>query len=150
MTRDESLDVVAMLVSHWPGNHWTEGSMDAYARAIEPLDADIAMRAVLRAVQELEFYPRVSVLREFVRIEKRLSEPEPIGRMLNNIPSQIMPAWVRGYVVARVRYQDLDAWPEQGDLIDAPLMPEENRVKYMTEGANIPIDALFTAIGLRE
>ena len=39
MTRDDSLTIVQMLVNSYPGNHWHEGSIDAYARAIEPLDA---------------------------------------------------------------------------------------------------------------
>ena len=65
MTRDEALDVVSMISSHWPGNQWSTASLDAYARAIEGWDPDLTMRAVTRAVQEMEFYPKVAVLKDF-------------------------------------------------------------------------------------
>lgn len=148
MKPEEALDIVAMITAHWPSNNWSVASVEAYARAIEPLDADVTTRAVLRAVQELEFYPKVSVLREFVRIEKRLSEPEgPIERMLNDTPSQMMPAWVRGYVVSRVRHRDFRVWPEQAAHLDGEPMPAEQCAVYMDEGADVPISMLFSAIG---
>jgi hypothetical protein len=146
--REEAIDIVAMIAANWPSNNWSVASMEAYSRAIEPLDADITTRAVIRAVNELEFYPKVSVLREFVRIEKRMSEPEPpIERSLNAAPSSRMPPWVRGYIISRVRYRDFRPWAEQdthGMLSD--LMPADARDRYMAEGADLSISALFSAV----
>lgn len=149
MKRDEALDIVAMIVAHWPGNVWSMASMEAYTNAIEPLDADLTTRAVLRAVNELEFYPKVSVLREFVRIEKRLSEPDgPIERALAETPSKLMPAWVRGWTVSRVRHRDFRVWPEQRPFLDGEPMPSDVCNQYMSESADLPIQQLFeTMIG---
>ena len=145
MTRDEALDIVAMVSSHWPGSQWTTQTLDAYARAIEWMDPEVAMAAVLRAVQECEFYPKVAVLREFYGAEKRRSEStSKIRQQLDSLPSQIMPAWVAGYVVARVRHGDRRVWPEQinQDLEEA-LMPKEAQDAYIAEAEGLPIDRLF-------
>lgn len=149
MKRNEALDIVAMICAHWPSNTWSVASMEAYANAIESLDAEITMRAVTLAVKECEFYPKVSVLREFYRMEKRLAEPDgPIERMLNDTPSQIVPRWVPGWIVSRVRHQDFRVWPEQRGLIEGEPMPSDVCNTYMTEGADLPIEALFkTMIG---
>lgn len=149
MKRDEALDIVAMLSAHWPGSHWSVASMEAYTNGIQNWDAEITMKAVTRAVQECDHYPRVSILREFYRMEKRLSEPDgPIERMLNDTPSQLIPAWVYGYVVSRVRYGDMRVWPEQKGLVEGEPMPSDVCNAYMTEGADLPIEALFkTMIG---
>jgi len=145
VTRDDSLTIVGMICAHWPGKQWTTESIAAYARAIEPLDAETTTRAVLRAVQELEHYPKVATLREFVRIEKRLSEPDPIRSQLDNTPMKIMPPWVRGWALSRVKYNDFRVWPEQDHSSDDP-MPLEEREQYMKEGLEIPTSALFKAI----
>jgi hypothetical protein len=151
LTRDEALDVVSMISSHWPGNQWSAQSLDAYARAIEGWDADLTMKAVTRAVQEMEFYPRVSVLKDFYGIEKRNSETTSIQKQLDNIPSQIMPPWVRGYVVSRVRHKDMRIWPEQiNQDLDEALMPKDAQEAYIAEAEGLPIDALFRQITLGE
>ena len=149
MKHEEAIDVVGMIAAHWPGNVWSVASMEAYSNGIQGWDADATMKAVSRAVQECDFYPKVSVLREFYRIEKRLAEPEsPIQRMLNDTPSQLMPAWVRGYVVSRVRYKDMRVWPEQKHLVDGEPMPSDVCNAYMSEGADLPVEQLFqTMIG---
>lgn len=149
MKRDEALDIVGMLMANWPGSHWSHASAEAYTNAIEPLDADITTRAVLRAVNEMEFYPKVSVLREFVRIEKRMSEKDdPIERSLRDTPSQLMPAWVRGWCVSRVRHRDFRVWPEQREFLEGEPMPSDVCNTYMVEGADLPVEQLFkTMIG---
>lgn len=152
MTRDEALDVVSMISSHWPGNQWSTMSLDAYARAIEWMDPELAMKAVLRAVNEMEFYPKVSVLREFYGIEKRRSDStDSIKNQLDTIPSQIMPPWVRGYVVSRVRHKDMRVWPEQiNEDLNEARMPKEAQDAYIAEGKGLPIDDLFRQIALGE
>lgn len=149
MKREEALDIVGMLAAHWPSNNWSVASIEAYARAIEPLDADVTTRAVLRAVQECEFYPRVSVLREFVRIEKRLSEPDgPIERMLNEKPSGLVPAWVKGWCCARYKHGDMRTWAEQDpEALPRDLMPSDERDLYISEGASLTIEQVFSTIG---
>lgn len=149
MTRDDSITITGMIAARWPGSHWSVASLEAYASSIVGWDAELTTKAVLRAVNDCEFYPKVSVLREFYRMEKRRAESDsPIERMLNDTPSQLMPAWIKGYVVSRVRYQDMRVWPEQRGLIEGEPMPSDVCNAYMTEGADLPIDALFkTMIG---
>lgn len=149
MTREEALTVAGMVSSNWPSAQWNEQTLDAYARAIEWMDPELATKAVMRAVQECEFYPKVKVLRDFYGIEKRLAEPEhPIERMLNETPSRIMPQWVGGWVVARVRHKDMRVWQEQSRYLDGEPMPQEARDAYITEAAGLPIDQLFRQITL--
>jgi hypothetical protein len=151
MTRDEALDVVSMISSHWPGNQWVSSTLDAYARAIEWMDPVLATKAVMRAVQECEFYPKVAVLKEFYGIEKRLAEPEqPIERMLNDTPSRIMPQWIGGWIVSRVKHKDMRVWQEQTQHIAGEPMPQEARDAYIIEAAGLPIDELFRKITLGE
>lgn len=152
MTRDESLTVTAMVASNWPGNQWTQNTLDAYARAIEWMDPALATKAVMRAVQECEFYPKVAVLRDFYGIEKRLADSgSKIQKQLDALPSQIMPPWVRGYVVSRVRHKDMRVWPEQIDQdLDEALMPKEDQDAYIAEAEGLPIDDLFRLVSLGE
>jgi len=138
-----------MLSAHYPGNQWTQQSMDAYARAIEPWDAAITTRALARAVTECEFYPKVSVLREFVRIEKRMAEPEPpIERMLNDTPSNIVPLWVKGWCVSRYRHGDMRTWAEQERIPDIVVdpMPSSARDEYIEEGSSLSSSQLFQVV----
>jgi len=149
MKRDEALDITGMIANTWPGNVWSHASLEAYANGIQNWDAEATMKAVTRAVQECEFYPKVSVLREFYRIEKRLAEPDlPIERALADTPSRLMPAWVKGWTVARVRHKDMRVWPEQQGLVEGEMMPSDVCNGYMSEAEGLPIDALFkTMIG---
>ena len=163
MTRDESLEIVGMLVNHWPGNHWSAGSMDAYARAIEPMDARLVMPAVIRAVGELEFYPKVAVLREFVAIERRLSEPDPpADRMPEHQLNVRLDPWVAGWCVARYKHGDTRVLPQQKpgyDTLqlqnpsyrtyvwpDQQHMDAETAAAYVTEGAGLTAADVFKLI----
>ena len=146
MTRDEAIEVVGIIVARWPGSHWSVATMDAYCNALERFDCEITMKAVLRAEQELEFYPKIPVLREFIRIEKRLAEPEgPIERMLNDTPSVILPQWVKGWCVSRHRYGDFRVWHEQDPDSD-DLMPREERDRYILEGQDLRIEDIFAHV----
>lgn len=147
MKRDEALDIVAMLSAHWPGAHWSVASMEAYTNGIQNWDADATMKAVTRAVQTCEFYPKVSVLREFYRMEKRLAEPDShIQKALADLPSRLMPAWCKGWAISRYRYNDFRVWTEQdpnGDWNPSDLIPDECRDKYIAEGSDLSIEDLF-------
>ena len=149
MKPEEAVDIVAMIAANWPSNNWSVASLEAYARGIEGWDAAAATNAVLRAVQDCEFYPKVAVLREFYRIEKRLSEPDlPIERALADTPSRLMPAWCKGWVVSRVRHNDMRVWPEQREHLDGEPMPSDVCNGYISEAEGLPIEALFkTMVG---
>ena len=164
MTRDESLEIVGMIASHWPGNHWSHASMEAYARAIEPMDARLVMPAVVRAVNELEYYPKVSVLREFVQIERRLAEPElPADRMPPHELNVRLDPWIAGWCVARYKHGDRRVMPQQKpgyDYLqtmnphfrtyvfpDQQHMDAESVAAYQQEGAGLTAADVFRLIG---
>lgn len=153
VTRDDALTIVGMIAANWPGQQWTEPTIDAYARAIEPLDADITMKAVVRCVNELEFYPRVATLREYVRMEKRsadaLAEAPVESQRMTGVPASkvAVPEWVRGWCVSRVRYQDFRTWPQQdphGYATDTMDKPSQER--YMQEGNELSVEMIFRTI----
>jgi len=164
MTRDESLEIVGMIASHWPGNHWSHASMEAYARAIEPMDARLVMPAVVRAVNELEFYPKVAVLREFVQIERRLAEPEPTADRMppHDISARLEP-WVQAWCIARYRHGDLRVLSRQRDGYDTlqlhnpsyktyiwpnqQHMDADSVAAYQAEGAGLSAADVFRLIG---
>lgn len=156
MTRNEALDIAGMIASHWPGSNWTADTIDAYARAIEPLDATIATRAVLRCVNELDRYPRVATLREFVRMEKRLTDYDRAlqetaveSQRMQGKPSakNTVPEWVKGWAVSRARHHDMRVWPQQDPdgFADNP-MPVAEQEQYIGEGGGLPINMIFTAL----
>lgn len=165
MTREEALTVTGMIASHWPGNVWTTDTLDAYARAIEPMDAHLATAAVVRAVDELEFYPKVSVLREYVQIERRLAEPEPpADRMPPRSDYKLEPpAWLKTWVAAR-RHHDFRVLVEQKPGYDSlqtqnphyrtyvwpdqEQMPPEQAAVYADEGAGLSAADVFNTLHL--
>lgn len=149
MTRDESLTIVAMIASGWPGAAWDSSRLDSYAKGIEPMDALLTTQAVLRAQREVKYRPSVAELREFVAIERRLSErDEPMERRTLP-PGGKCPPWVLGWCIARYRYKDMRVWAEQDPHGHAKdLMPGDARVTYMAEGASLSIDQVFSAMGI--
>jgi hypothetical protein len=153
-----------MIASHWPGNHWSHASMEAYARAIEPMDARLVMPAVVRAVNELEFYPKVAVLREFVQIERRLAEPEPpAGRMVEHDINVRLDPWVTAWCVARYKHGDMGVLPQQKPGYDTlqrenphyktyvwpsqQHMEAETAAAYQAEGAGMTAADVFRLLG---
>lgn len=130
MTRDESLQVVEMILSHWHSNReWTKEEIDVYARLIQDMDIELTMSAVIKAAKEIAYRPSISELRERVRAEKRRLAPavEPLEAKLTPLPH-----WVKRWICARMLYkqfgkeQDLRRFPEQGDWGDLTMevMPE--------------------------
>ncbi len=164
MTREESLTIVAEIANNWPGNQWNTDTLDAYARAIEPLDGTLVTLAVMRAVRELEFYPRVAVLLEFVQIERRLAEPEPPADRMAVIPDfkRPVPAWVKAWVVARYIHNDFRVLPDQKPGYDSlqnrepafrtyvwpdqDLMPEQQAFTYAEMGAGLTVAHVFDTV----
>lgn len=148
-----------MLVARWPGPHWSKETMDAYAYALEPLDARYATQAVLRAERELEFYPKIATLRELIRIEKALSAPEPPADRMDHVPEfkRELPSWVKGWLVARAA-GDMRVWPQQKPGYDEiqtenpgyrshvwpeqEQMPGEEQAAYEHEGRALDATAL--------
>lgn len=151
MTRDEAITITAMVANSWPDNQWNDGSIDAYARAIEPLDADTTMKALVRCVNELEHYPRIATLREYVRMEKRRTDDihedaVETQRMPNDVPASKLeiPQWVKGWAVSRYRYNDFRVWPQQDphDFASNP-MPKDKQGEYMVEGMKLSSEMIF-------
>lgn len=131
MTRDDSLQIVRMLLSGWPqAKPLDEEEIDLYARSIQDLDAELVTHTVLKAVKDMPYRPTVADLRERVRAEKKLLAPqvEPLEPTVGHP----LPTWVRRWICARMLYErfgkerDLRRFPEQGDFGDltVELMPE--------------------------
>lgn len=130
MTREESFDVTNMVLTNWRVRDWTKEEIDAFARGIQHLDAEIATSTVARAARELTYAPKISEFLEVYRAERaRLRSqlpppPETQGRPLD--------LWVKRWICARFLYaqfgkeQDMRRFPEQGDRGDQTkdVMPE--------------------------
>jgi hypothetical protein len=115
MTRDDAVTIVTMLVHSWPGPAWEAEKLEAYVNAILPLDAAITTRALGRAVNELKFRPSIAELREFIQIERRLSEPDEARFVLPDKPPK--PQWVERWERARAA-GDRRPFPEQMMALD--------------------------------
>ena len=147
MNRDDSITIVAFIVNSWPGPAWDADRLDAYARALEGFDAELTTRAVALAVKELKYRPSIAELRQFIHIERALSVPEKP----NEQPAKPgrLPAWVKGWLVARVKYQDFRVWAEQdpsGTITD--LMPGADRNRYMAEGGDVTLSTMLKTLGV--
>lgn len=131
MTREESLEIVSMILTLWPQEkEWSKEEIDAYARSIQQLNAELATHAILKAVTETRYRPRPADLYERVRTERRKLAPtvepkeDPIGKPL--------PFWVKRWICARMLYaqfgkdRDMRRFPEEGDFGDLTqeVMPE--------------------------
>ena len=129
MTRDESLQIVAMILSHWQVQNWSKEEIDVYARAIQHLDAEITTSVVIRSVRELKYAPKIAELHERYYVERRRLRPvvEPV-----EVKPTPLPQWVKRWICARMLYarfgkeRDERRFPEQGDYGDLTreLMPE--------------------------
>jgi hypothetical protein len=130
MTRDESLEIVSMIINFWHSNkEWTKEEIDVYARLIQDMDAELTMSALTKAAKEIAYRPAISELRERVRVEKRRLAPTVAPPATKATP---LPHWVKRWICARMLYkqfgkdQDLRRFPEQGDWGDLTMevMPE--------------------------
>lgn len=143
MTRDESLEIVAMILVHWRGQEWSKEEIDVYARLIQDMPAEVTTSTVIKAAKELAYRPSVSELRERVRVERRrLAAVEPPPPEPEGTP---IPHWVKRWLCARLLYArfgqlkpDLRRFTEQGEWGDLTqeLMPEgawEKEVTTMNE-----------------
>lgn len=123
MTRDESLTVVEMIISHWRITKWSKEEIDVYARLIQDLDAELTTSAVISAAKTLHYPPDVATLREHVRLERiRLRALEPRAPQPKKEP---VPFWVKRWVVGR-KEGDFRRFAEQGEYGDLTeeMMPE--------------------------
>jgi hypothetical protein len=131
VTRDESLQIVRMVLSGWPqAKELDQEEIDLYARSIQDMDAELTTHAVLKAVKDSQYRPTVAELRERVRAERKLLAPQvdPIEPSVGK-PLQM---WVRRWICARMLYErfgkerDLRGFPEQASFRDLTLekMPE--------------------------
>jgi hypothetical protein len=109
VTRDDAVTIVSMIVHGWPGPNWEPERLEAYVDAIMPLDAAITSRAVGQARNKLKYRPSIAELREFIQIERRLSESEES----NFIPwdKLKMPEWVKRWKRAH-EAGDMRPFPE--------------------------------------
>lgn len=144
MTRDDSLAIVQMILSHWHGKEWTKEEIDVYARSIQDMDAGLTTSAVARAAKEIRYRPSIAELREYVRAER--NRRAPVVRPIEPQATPI-PLWVKRWICARMLYahfnreRDLRRFPEQGDYGDLTreVMPEN---EWLDE-ANSFTDAEF-------
>lgn len=134
MNYADAFDVTEMVLRSWPGGRvWTAEEMEAYAKGLMWMDAEIATHAVAAAQQKVPHRPHVAELREFYDLERAKRRatiertPEPPPR------KEKVPLWVRRWVAARYLYkrfgkdQDLRSFPEQQQFMDpyAEVMPAD-------------------------
>ena len=137
MTRDEAITIVGMIVHGWPGAAWEVERMEAYVAAIGSYDAALATAAVLRAQKVLRYRPSVAELREFIGVEKRLSEPDEEWRRQPVEPPP-RPAWVPRWERARAA-NDWRPFPEQ--LPGMEQLARQSDADYrLFKAPNAPVD----------
>ena len=131
MTRDESLQIVSMILTGWPqAKDMEKEEIDFYARAIQDMSAELTTHAVLKLNKETPYRPSVAELRERVRQERRrlkASEAPPEDPEI-----QPLPMWVKRWICARMLFKqfgkerDMRRFPEAGDFGDLTqeVMPE--------------------------
>lgn len=129
MTRDESLQIVEMIITHWRVKNWSKEEIDVYARLIQDLDAELTVHCISVAAKEIAYPPDVASLRERVRTEKR--KLAPTAAPIKPQPQEY-PPWVKRWICARMLYarwdkeRDMRRFPEQLDFGDytQEVMPE--------------------------
>lgn len=109
MTREEALDIVAIIASAW-SQQWGLEEMESYALAIGDADAEWVTKAVLRAQRETRFRPAVAEILERARVERKMAAMADH----HNIPpeKQPRPEWVLRWARARMA-GDWRPFPEQ-------------------------------------
>ena len=130
MRREESLEIVSMILAHWRVDDWTREEIDAFARSIQHMDAEVATSTVIRSAKELTFPPRIAEFHERYRTEKKRLRPEVDP--LQETEGAPLPFWVKRWICARQLYEDfgkerdMRRFAEQGDHGDLTqeLMPE--------------------------
>lgn len=131
MTRAESLTIVQMILSHWHGRDWTKEEIDAYARSIQDLSAELTTHAVAKAAKEIRYRPSIAELREYVRAERNRLAPAIAPYEAQR--TDTIPLWVKRWVCARMLYaqfgkqRDMRRFREQGDYgeLTYELMPDD-------------------------
>lgn len=150
MTRDESLQIVGMIISGWPsGKEWEREEIDIFARSIQDLDAELATHVVLKAVKETQYRPSVAEIRERVRNEKR--KLAPVVAPLGEPKGRPVPLWVKRWICARMLYEafgkerDERRFVEQGDYGDLTkeVMPEGAWVEEANALTDEQLDKAF-------
>lgn len=132
MTRDESLQIISMILAHWrPKRDWSKDEISAYASSIQDMSAELTTAAVARAAKEIAYPPSIAELREYVRLER--VRRAPVVAPFAPSPGQPIPFWVKRWICARLLYErfgkprDTRRFREQGDYGDltSELMPDD-------------------------
>lgn len=162
MTRDDALTIVGMVVTAFPSKEqWDADVMLAYAGGIQDLDAEVTTLAVERAHKHERFRPSVAVLRAYAQEIAR--SRKPTTTFAGHEEQQILPAWVKGWAIARYRDGDMRCWPEQKEGYDElqemhpqskdyvwpfqEIMPEEDRARFANQGAYLTDEQVLGLIG---
>jgi hypothetical protein len=113
MTREESLDIIALISSAW-SQQWSMEEMESYAHGIIDADPECCTLAVLRAQRELVFRPSVAELLDYARVERRLrNEADPHNIEPEKGPR---PSWVLRWYRARGN-GDHRPFPQQANAL---------------------------------
>lgn len=130
MTREESIDIVKMILTYWRVHDWEKEEIDAFARSIQHMDAEIATSVVIQASKDLKYPPKIAEFHERYRAERARLRPavDPLEPQ-SGAPLEF---WVKRWICARMLYKFFDKekdyrrFAEQGDWGDQTqeLMPE--------------------------
>lgn len=130
MTREEALDVTAMVLTHWRVRDWSREEIDAFTTGIQHLDGEIAVSAIARAARELKYPPKIAEFLEVYRAERADLRAGMVAPL--EPESKPMEPWVREWMCARYLYasfgreRDMRRFSQQGEFGDLTqeLMPE--------------------------
>lgn len=149
VTRQESLEITAMVLTNWRVHDWSKEEIDAFATGIQHLDAEIAVSSVVRASRELKYPPRIAEFLEVYRAER--ASLRPIIAPPESRPKPL-DLWVKRWICARFLYarfgkeRDMRRFTDQGDYGDftQEQMPEG---AWVEEAEKLDDESLLASFG---
>jgi hypothetical protein len=149
MKKQEAEELMAFLRAAFPRMELETQIL--YSRLLErEHDADLVSRAILKGVSEWKYPPSFSELKDYIRLERRLAEPEHDIFNERMVSTREMPVWVKRWVCARFLYsrfgreRDMRPFREQSAFSESDdFMPED---EWATEAAAVSTGEAWAAL----
>lgn len=167
MTREEAEAMVGAVRGAWPAMFLDDYGLQAWQTFFAGQDFDTTMLAYVRLSERQRELPTIADFRSMINhvvADERANTPAiEEAEFVRN-----MPAWFKGWAVARFRHRDFRVWPQQRPGYDSQqiehwdtrthvwaeqeLMPDEFQQQYEDEAAPMSAEDISAMINktLRE